>query len=81
MARLLKHPQAADTKFILPGDENLEIPVHKCVITARSDVLASMITPLEEDELKKKNELLDDKNTSSTDECNSSDVRVHASIN
>ncbi|XP_011505894.1 PREDICTED: TD and POZ domain-containing protein 2-like [Ceratosolen solmsi marchali] len=75
MARLLKHPQSADTKLIV-ADENLEIQVHKCVIAARSDVLANMITPLEGNELEEKDVLLDDlKKKSLIDECNSSDIK------
>ncbi|XP_058795822.1 speckle-type POZ protein-like isoform X2 [Phymastichus coffea] len=71
MARLLKHPHVADTKLICQGEnekENMVIPVHSCVILARSDVLANMITPIEQkngtteeatDNIKQKIELLD----------------------
>lgn len=50
MARLLKHPRAADTKLICGGTNTTEIPVHSSVIAARSDVLADMIAPLAESE-------------------------------
>ncbi|KAK0179587.1 hypothetical protein PV327_005325 [Microctonus hyperodae] len=46
MAKLLKHPRAADTKLICAGMSNEEIPVHASVIAARSDVLADMIVPV-----------------------------------
>lgn len=68
MARLLKHPQVADTKLIFQGEnekESKEIPVHSCVISARSDVLANMITPLEQN------------GNSTTDNANSDDVRLN----
>ncbi|XP_023245399.1 protein roadkill [Copidosoma floridanum] len=50
IAKLLKHPHAADTKLICTSgeDQNLEIPVHSCVIAARSQVLANMIEPLDD---------------------------------
>ena len=48
MARLLKHTRAADTKLTCGGKNNTEIPVHSSVITARSSVLADMISPLVE---------------------------------
>ena len=47
MAKLLKHQQAADTKLTCAGEDNeetTEIPVHSCLIAARSEVLESMIT-------------------------------------
>ncbi|XP_012288015.1 uncharacterized protein LOC105703862 [Orussus abietinus] len=45
MGRLLKHPRTADTKLICGGINITEIPVHSCIISARSPVLAEMITP------------------------------------
>ncbi|KAG7208621.1 hypothetical protein KM043_014828 [Ampulex compressa] len=54
MARLLKHPRAADTKLTCGGQSNTaEIPVHSGVIAARSNVLADMISPLAESRLRK----------------------------
>ena len=50
MARLLKHPRAADTKLVCGGTNTTEIPVHSSVIIARSNVLADMIVPLVESE-------------------------------
>ncbi|XP_031778369.1 BTB/POZ domain protein isoform X1 [Nasonia vitripennis] len=50
MAKLLKHPQIADTKLVCSMEDEKktsEIPVHSCVIAARSDVLASMIRTIE----------------------------------
>lgn len=50
MSRLLRHPEAADTRLVCAADGKNEepgIPVHSCVIAARSDVLADMIRPLE----------------------------------
>lgn len=49
MARLLKHARAADTKLTCGGTNNTEIAVHSSVITARSSVLANMISPMEND--------------------------------
>lgn len=46
MARLLKHPRAADTKLICGGPAGTEIPVHSSIIAARSNVLAEMISPI-----------------------------------
>lgn len=46
MARLLKHPSTADTKLICGGLANIEIPVHSSIITARSNVLAEMLSPV-----------------------------------
>lgn len=54
MARLLKHPRAADTKLICGGTSGTEIPVHGSVIAARSNVLADMMVPLAEKETEKK---------------------------
>ena len=48
MARLLKRSLAADTKLTCGGTNNTEIPVHSSIITARSAVLANMISPLVE---------------------------------
>ena len=79
MARLLKHSQAADTKLVYGGDESSTIPVHSCVIAARSEVLASMITPLEEQ--RKSEEIKDElsENATSSDESESSDVCLNDS--
>lgn len=49
MGRLLRHAQVADTKLICSSEEVSEMPVHSCVIAARSETLASMITPVDED--------------------------------
>lgn len=46
MARLLKHPRAADTKLTCGGLTSTEIPVHSSIIAARSDILAEMISPI-----------------------------------
>ncbi|XP_043274922.1 speckle-type POZ protein B-like isoform X2 [Venturia canescens] len=54
MARLLKHPRAADTKLICGGTSGTEIPVHGSVIAARSNILADMMVPLAEKETEKK---------------------------
>lgn len=48
MARLLKHPRAADTKLTCGGSNNTEIPVHGSIIVARSNVLADMIVPVDD---------------------------------
>lgn len=60
MARLLKHARAADTKLTCGGTNSTEISVHSSVITARSSVLANMISPMENDNFnedsQKKNE-------------------------
>lgn len=49
MGRLLRHSQAADTKLICSGEDVSETPVHSCVIAARSEALASMITAVDQD--------------------------------
>lgn len=55
MARLLKHPKAADTKLTCGAMNQEEIPVHESIIAARSDVLADMIVPVAEPANNKKN--------------------------
>ncbi|XP_035731902.1 speckle-type POZ protein B-like isoform X1 [Vespa mandarinia] len=46
MARLLKHSRTADTKLICGGLAGIEIPVHSSIITARSNVLGEMLSPV-----------------------------------
>ncbi|XP_066589031.1 TD and POZ domain-containing protein 2-like [Prorops nasuta] len=46
MARLLRHPYAADTKLICGGLNRIEIPVHSSIIAARSLVLTQMMSPI-----------------------------------
>lgn len=49
MGRLLKHAQVADTKLICSNDDVSEMPIHSCVIAARSETLANLITPLDQE--------------------------------
>ncbi|KAL7304117.1 hypothetical protein TKK_0003574 [Trichogramma kaykai] len=58
MSRLLKHQQAIDTLLICAGDDKTsekdvtEMPVHRCIIEARSLVLTDMIRAVTDDERK-----------------------------
>ncbi|KAF7406276.1 hypothetical protein HZH68_005645 [Vespula germanica] len=57
MDRLLKHPRTADTKLICGGLAGIEIPVHSSIITARSNVLAEMLSPISVSPIKTELEL------------------------
>ncbi|CAB0040869.1 unnamed protein product [Trichogramma brassicae] len=58
MSRLLKHQQAIDTLLICAGDDKTsekdvtKMPVHRCIIEARSLVLTDMIRAVTDDERK-----------------------------
>lgn len=84
MARLLKHARAADTKLTCGGTNSTEISVHSSVITARSSVLANMISPMENDNFnedsqkKNENECEEQMKTIDEEEVKNVDVCVHA---
>lgn len=60
MARLLKRPCAADTKLYYAGaSDSTTIPVHNALITARSQVLAGMISPIETNGVGSESEVID----------------------